>query len=90
MNFMDFIGKSYSRKAAVVIVAIAALTYIATIKIEQGVTLDPAIIKWSVIAIGWIGTLGIIAQAAVDWRKPKSEQPEQEISTTLEIKPPGE
>ena len=82
MNFWEIFNKNYSRKAAVAVLAIGALSYIAISIIDQAATeaaegIDLAVIKWTltiiIIAIGLIAETNIIAQAINDWRNPQQE-----------------
>jgi hypothetical protein len=74
MNLIELFNKSYSRKAAVVILAIAALAYIGTAQSDEGKTIDTVIIKWAILAIAWVASLGIFTQALIDWKHPKLDE----------------
>ena len=85
MNFWEIFTKNYSRKAAVVIISIAALTYIAVLQAEEGKQIDQPLAKLAIYGISWLGTCGIVAQGVLDWRKPKEEEPSEPENPTTEI-----
>jgi len=74
MNWKDLINSNFSRKAEIVIVTIAALTYLGTVKPEAADTF----VKWAIIAVAWIGTIGIAAQWSIDYKFGRQEQSETE------------
>jgi len=79
MNFWEIFTKNYSRKAAVVIIAIAALTYIAILQAEEGKVIDQALARLAIYGIAWLGTCGIAAQAFLDWQKPEKDELKQVV-----------
>ena len=89
MNFWELFTKNYSRKAAVVIIAIAALTYIAVLQAEEGKVIDQALAELAIYGITLLGVLGITAQAILDWRKPKEDELEQGKKVNAPEEPAG-
>jgi len=96
MNFMEICSKFYSRKAAVVIVSIAALTYIAVLQAEADKQIDQQLARLAIYGIAWLGTLGIVAQGVIDWRNPNQTaeepvKPEETINQGIKsLDAPGE
>jgi len=73
MKFTELINSNFSRKAEIVIVTIVALVYIGTFQSDQGKVIDHKIIVYAICGVIWIGTLGIITQALIDWKKSGQE-----------------
>lgn len=68
MEFKDLIDRNWSRKAELVIVTIAGIAYVSQQEgIEEGIA-ELAI--WTMAAVG---SLGIVAQAVIDWKSPKDK-----------------
>lgn len=85
MDFKELFKEIYSRKAGVAIIAITALVYIGTRQPEEGNLIVTEIVRLAIYGIIGIGSLGIVAQAVLDWRRPKEEGPAEPENTVTEI-----
>ena len=74
MKFTDLISANFSRKAELVIVVVAGISYVCGLD-----TVDAAILRWSILAIAWIGTLGVTAQAVIDFKHPRPKDSDMPV-----------